>query len=211
MAIGSSVRFRAHVGNLAVVSPSLDTPGWSATGRRHPGGPFENLQFLGPQGALGYSVLRDYPLFPKREAEMEQRGGPKDLARGRSLPWNRGGIERRQFPRVEVKFKVPLNFKGGQTEGAGTLIDLSLGGCAIKSLTRVEKGTIVDLSMRMSGTDEPLRIVGGVCWAKPGVFGVEFYKINTGKEEQTKLDLLLQELQSQTLSADEELSSRSQG
>jgi len=135
---------------------------------------------------------------------MEQRGGPKDLA-------DRRGKETRQFPRVVAKFKVLLNFKGGQTEGAGTLINLSLGGCAIKSLTRVEKGTIVNLSMRMSGTDEPLRIVGGVSWTEPGAFGVEFYKIKTGKEEQTKLDLLLQEVESQTLSADEELSSRSQG
>ncbi len=30
----------------------LDTPGWSATGHRHSGGPFENVQFLGPQAAL---------------------------------------------------------------------------------------------------------------------------------------------------------------
>ncbi len=135
---------------------------------------------------------------------MEQRGGPKDLARWRSVPWNRRGIERRKFPRVVAKFKVPLNFKGGQTEGAGTLIDLSLGGCAIKSTTRVEKGAFVDLSMRMSGTDEPLRIVGGVCWTDPDAFGVEFYMIKTGKEEQTKLDLLLQEIESQILSADEE-------
>ncbi len=135
---------------------------------------------------------------------MEQRGGPKDLA-------DRRGKETRQFPRVVAKFKVALNLKGGQTEGAGTLIDLSLGGCAIKSTTRVEKGAFVDLSMRMSGTDEPLRIVGGVCWTDPDAFGVEFYMIKTGKEEQTKLDLLIQEIDSQTLSADEELSNRSQG
>jgi len=66
-------------------------------------------------------------------------------------------------------------------------------------------------SFEITITDQPLRIVGGVRWTQPGVFGVEFYKINTGKEEQTKLDLLLQEIESQTLSADEELSSRSQG
>ncbi len=132
---------------------------------------------------------------------MEQRGGPKD-------PAERHGTERRKFPRVDATFKVTVAFKDGQTEGVGTVINLSMGGyamggygmggCAIKSLTRVEKGTFVDLSMRMSGTDEPLRIVGGVCWTQPGVFGVEFYKMNTGKEEQTKLGLLLQEVHSRT-------------
>ncbi len=131
-------------------------------------------------------------LFPKREAEMEQRGGPKDLA-------NRRGIERRQFPRVEVKFKVTLAFKGGQTEGLGTLINLSLGGCSIKSTTRVEKGAFLDLSLHMPGTDQTVRIeVAGVRWTQLGAFGVEFYTMKMGKEEQTKLGRLLQEIESQT-------------
>ncbi len=123
---------------------------------------------------------------------MEQRGGPKDLA-------DRRGKETRQFPRVEVKFKITLAFKGEQTEGAGTLINLSMGGCAIKSTTRVEKGAFLDLSLQLSGTDQPLRIeAAGVRWIQPGAFGVEFYKIKTEKEEQTKLGLLLQEIESQT-------------
>ncbi len=186
------------LGTVSVTKrPTLDTPGWSATGRRHPGGPFENVQFLGPQGALGYSVLRDYPLFPKREAEMEQRGGPKDLARWRSVPWNRRGIERRKFPRVEVKFKVTLAFKGGQTEGTGTLINLTMGGCAINSTTRVEKEAFLDLSLQMPGSDQTVRIEGaGVRWTQQGALGVEFHTMKMGQEEQTKLALLLQEIES---------------
>jgi len=136
---------------------------------------------------------------------MDPRGGPKDLA-------NRHGIERRKFSRVVVKFNVTLAFKMGQTEGAGALINLSMGGCAIRSTTRVEKGAFLDLSLQLSGSDQTVRIeVAVVRWTELGVFGVEFYTMKMGKEEQTKLDLLLQELQSQTLSADEELSSRSQG
>jgi len=127
---------------------------------------------------------------------MEQRGGPKDLA-------NRRGEKRRKFPRVEVKFKAILAFKGGQTEGAGTLINLSMGGCAIKSMTRVEKGPFLDLFLHMPGTDHTVRIeVAVVSWTKLGTFGVKFYKMKMGKEEQTKLGLLLQEFESKILSAD---------
>ncbi len=36
-----------------------------------------------------------------------------------------GGIERRKSPRLQVKFKITFAFKGGRTEGVGTLINLS--------------------------------------------------------------------------------------
>ncbi len=127
---------------------------------------------------------------------MEQRGGPKDLA-------DRRGKETRQFPRVDVKFKVTLAFKGGQAEGAGTLINISMGGCAIKSTTRVEKGAFLELSLHMPGTDQTVRIeVAVVSWTQLGAFGVEFYTMVMGKEEQTKLGRLLQEIESHILSAD---------
>ncbi len=128
---------------------------------------------------------------------MEQRGGPKD-------PAKRHGPERRKSPRVDATFKVTVAFKEGQTEGVGTLINLSMGGygmggCAIKSTTRVENGAILDLSLQLSGSDQTVRIeVARVCWTERGAFGVEFYTMVMGQEEQTKLGLLLQEVHSRT-------------
>ncbi len=133
---------------------------------------------------------------------MEQRGGPKD-------PAERHGTERRKFPRVDVTFKVTLAFKGGQTEGVGTLINLSMGdyamgsygmgGCAIKSTTRVEKGAFLEVFLHMPGSDQTVRVeVARVCWTQRGAFGVESYAMVMGQEERTKLGLLVQEVKSRT-------------
>ncbi len=133
---------------------------------------------------------------------MEQRGGPKD-------PAKQHGIERRKFPRVDVKFKVPVAFKEGQTEGVGTLTNLSMGdyaigsygmgGCSIKSTTRVEKGSFLEVFLHMPGSDQTVRIKGArVCWTERGAFGVEFYAMVMGQEEQTKLGLFLKEVHSRT-------------
>ncbi len=133
---------------------------------------------------------------------MEQRGGPKD-------PAERHGKERRKFPRVDVTFKVTVAFKDGQTEGVGTLMNLSMGGyamggygmggCAIKSTTRVEKGAFLEVFLHLPGSDQTVRIdVARVCWTQRGAFGVEFYAMVMGQEEQTKLGLLLQEVHSRT-------------
>ncbi len=121
---------------------------------------------------------------------MEQRRGPKDLT-------NRRGIERRKFPRLEVYFKVTLAFKEGQTEGTGTLINLSMGGCSIETTNPVEVGAFLDLTLQTPGGDQTVWIeVAMVRWTRFGAFGVEFYLM--GKEDQAKLGLLFQEVESQT-------------
>ncbi len=120
---------------------------------------------------------------------MKQRVGSKHLA-------NRRGTERRKFPRVDVKFKVSLAFTEGQTEGTGTLINLSMGGCSIETPTRVEKGAFLDLTLQTPVGDQTVRIeVARVRWTRFGAFGVEFYVI--GKEDQDKLALLLQKVEAQ--------------
>ncbi len=121
---------------------------------------------------------------------MKLGGGSKHLA-------NRRGAERRKFPRVDVRFKVTLAFTEGQTEGTGTLINLSMGGCSIETPTRVEKGAFLDLTLQTPVDDQTVRIeVARVRWIRFGAFGVEFYMM--GKEDQAKLGLLLQEIESRT-------------
>ena len=120
---------------------------------------------------------------------MKQRSGSKRLA-------NRRGAERRKFPRVDVRFKVTLAFTEGQTEGTGTLINLSMGGCFIESTNQVEEGAFLDLTMQTPGGDQTVRIeVARVRWTRFGAFGVEFYMI--GKEDQAKLSLLLEKVEAQ--------------
>ena len=120
---------------------------------------------------------------------MKQRGGSKHLA-------NRRGAERRKFPRVDVKYKVSLAFTEGQTEGTGTLINLSMGGCSIETMTQVEEGAFLDLTLQTPDGDHAVGIeVARVRWTRFGAFGVEFYVI--GKEDQDKLGLLLQKVEAQ--------------
>jgi len=77
---------------------------------------------------------------------------------GLDLP--RHGIERRQHLRIPVR--LYLSFSGGKVRGEGIVMDLSVGGCIIKSETQVRVDDIFYLEIVTDQDDPPLEVAAMV-------------------------------------------------
>ncbi|MEW6542202.1 MAG: PilZ domain-containing protein [Nitrospirota bacterium] len=85
--------------------------------------------------------------------------------------------ELRKHPRMQVHFAI--SFAGMQTEGKGTVTDLSLGGCGVECDRSMPKGT--RLSLSISAPDEPTPIqvaIGVVQWSLGRRFGLQFLSLS---------------------------------
>lgn len=104
-------------------------------------------------------------------------------------------VERRAFPRFRVLFRSTFS-AGSQLEGEGTVLDLSLGGCRMHSMTRVSRDSSLELHIYVPGLDSPLMVDGAaVRWAEASAFGLAFLRLRDG--EQGRLRQVLAELREQ--------------
>ncbi len=102
----------------------------------------------------------------------------------------RRGAERRDFPRIEVTFKLTIAFSGGESEGDGRLINLSPAGCAIHSSKKVDEGACMLLHIHPPDGEPPIMVeTAEVKWIDGQDFGVEF--LNVAPEEEERLQELL--------------------
>jgi PilZ domain len=69
-------------------------------------------------------------------------------------------IDRREHLRIPVR--LYLSFSGGKIRGEGTVLDLSMGGCIIKSETRVQPDDIFYLQLSIDESQPPLEVAGMV-------------------------------------------------
>jgi hypothetical protein len=69
-------------------------------------------------------------------------------------------VDRREHLRIPVR--LFLSFSGGKVRGEGTVLDLSIGGCIIKSETHVRIDDIFYLQVAISGEDPPLEVAAMV-------------------------------------------------
>lgn len=93
-------------------------------------------------------------------------------------------MEKRRQARFTAQFRS--TFSGGQREGQGWTLDLSTGGCKIKTDLPVVVGASFECRIYVPGLDWPLRIdEGQVRWVKAGTFGIQFTK--TQPDEEVKL------------------------
>lgn len=69
-------------------------------------------------------------------------------------------IDRREHLRIPVR--LFLSFSGGKVRGEGTVLDLSMGGCIIKSETQVHIDDIFYLQVAIPGQDSPLEVAAMV-------------------------------------------------
>ena len=69
-------------------------------------------------------------------------------------------IERREHLRIPAK--LCLSFSGGKVRGEGTVMDLSLGGCIIKSDTHVRVDDIFYLEIVLAENEPPVEIAAMV-------------------------------------------------
>ncbi len=114
----------------------------------------------------------------------KQRGSTKRHPQPRMVE-EQSRKEKRQQPRFTSHFRS--TFSGGQREGQGRTLDLSSGGCMIKTDQPVVTGATFECRIYVPGLDWPLRIdEAQVRWVKAGTFGVRFTKIQPGEEAKLK-------------------------
>ncbi len=103
-------------------------------------------------------------------------------------------MEKRAQPRFTAQFRS--TFSGGQREGHGRTLDLSIGGCRIETDMPVVIGAAFECRIFAPNLDWPLRIdEAQVRWVRRNTFGVEFVKLRA--EERIKLDRLVKALEAE--------------
>lgn len=99
-------------------------------------------------------------------------------------------IECREYPRIPVALPVLFSTTGDTEFRAGTMFDISAGGCAVTSRITVEPGTSVTLQIRATELSSPITVHSAqVRWASHGEFGVEF--LNLTELDRSRLGRLL--------------------
>jgi len=75
------------------------------------------------------------------------------------------GVEKRLYPRFEVKAKVDM--QEDEDLIYHEVVNLSLGGMCIQSPITEEIGAKVELRLHIPGSVKPLNMVGEVAWSAP--------------------------------------------
>jgi hypothetical protein len=98
--------------------------------------------------------------------------------------------------RKHVRFHVELrcSFAGDQFAGEGTVLDLSMEGCRVRSDTPVLTGVYMEVFLTLLGQIPPLPIeLAVVRWSPGSVFGLEFIRITD--RHQARLRRYVQDLE----------------
>ena len=100
--------------------------------------------------------------------------------------------DRRATPRLRVQFRT--TFSGSmKLEGAGNILDLSMGGCRIESPVTVEPGVSLELRIYAPDIEWPLMIeAASVQWVSGQTFGLAFFQIT--ETEQQRLGQVISDL-----------------
>lgn len=91
-------------------------------------------------------------------------------------------IDRREHLRIPVR--LYLSFSGGKVRGEGTVLDLSMGGCIIKSETQVHTDDIFYLQLSLDETELPVEVAGMVRSVSPRGIAFKFLR---GAQENKRL------------------------
>jgi hypothetical protein len=82
-------------------------------------------------------------------------------------------MDLRKIRRADVQYAV--TFSGDRLAGAGTVYNLSTGGCAIRSESRPQKDAYLMLRVELSGQAAPLVVdMAVVEWTHQSEFGLRF-------------------------------------
>ena len=91
--------------------------------------------------------------------------------------------------RKHTRFAVqlPVSFREDQLSHGGTILNLSVEGCAITSETVVVAAVYLQLTMQLRAREEPVHVdLAAVRWSSTTRFGVEFIKIRPEEGERLK-------------------------
>ena len=97
-------------------------------------------------------------------------------------------VKLRYCKRIHTHF--PVVFAGEAYMGEGTVLNVSVPGCAVHSQNRVQAGSYLEMRMLVPGAMSPLRVgLAKVRWCEGRRFGVEF--IQMPGEDQVRLGRLV--------------------
>lgn len=97
--------------------------------------------------------------------------------------------ELRRHPRYTTR--IPVAFVGDQGEGRGSIVNLSLEGCAVDSDRTLAPGTLLLLHLTVPSGAPPLTVdVAAVRWSRGQRFGVQFLWMDPPAQETLKKFLL---------------------
>ncbi len=110
------------------------------------------------------------------------------LCTHRFRAFQRGGraqpLDQRQYERIQVSF--PLTFSSEGQQGEGAALDLSIGGCAVKTPAAPAAGTILTVQLQVPDLGRPIVVDAAVSRSVRSVYvGVEFLRLRD--EEQYRL------------------------
>jgi len=103
---------------------------------------------------------------------------------GRRYPMNL--VDRREYKRIPVR--LFLSFSGGRVRGDGTVLDISMGGCVIKSKTQVKAGDIFYLQIVLAEQQPPVEVAGIVRSVSDR--GISFKFLRAAQENKRLLEFL---------------------
>jgi hypothetical protein len=102
-------------------------------------------------------------------------------------------MEQRKDARFPVGFRSSFS-SANSMSGDGTLNELSLRGCRVRSLVEVNPGTVLQLRVHVSDHESPIVVSHAIVrWYRDGSFGCEF--VNLGAEEWARLRAVTTELE----------------
>ncbi len=102
-------------------------------------------------------------------------------------------MEQRKENRFPVGFRSSFH-STNSISGDGTLSDLSLRGCCVRSLIEVNPGTVLQIRAHVSDRESPIVISHAIVrWYRDGSFGCEF--VNLEAEEWIRLRAVTTELE----------------
>jgi hypothetical protein len=136
-------------------------------------------------------LLRSYPQSPREHLASFLFVAPfhcpscshRFLASHLWLDHSTHPIDRRKHLRIPVR--LYLSFSGGKVRGEGTVLDLSMGGCIIKSETQVHKDDIFYLQLFLDDTEPPLEVAAMV--HSVSVRGIAFKFLRAAQENKRLL------------------------
>ena len=114
------------------------------------------------------SVLRSHPQSPREHVAALlfiapfhcQHCSHRFLSCRLGLDRPQHTMDRRQHLRIPVR--LFLSFSGGKVRGEGTVMDLSMGGCIIKSKTEVRPDDIFYLEIAITDQEPPIEVAAMV-------------------------------------------------
>ena len=94
--------------------------------------------------------------------------------------------DRREYDRMEMGF--PVTFASEEGSGDGTLVNVSMGGCSLRTRAELPIGTIIKLTLQVSTDIQPVVVDAAVVRSvRAGGLGVEFLQWQQSERERLQL------------------------